>query len=201
MGLFVPEPFIRHQQGKSLFKTNTAFYGASTNLLTNGGIETNVTGWAGFGTNTVAKSSDFARFGTSSLKCTVVDTAEPRLAFFNITLTAVLHTYSAWIYIPSAWDGGTIQLRQTNFTGSSGDATVNADMNIRNAWQRLRMSFTPASGDLSGRVELIANATGATSGKVIYIDGVQVEVGTATPYIETDGATNTRGAGRVSLAA
>ena len=40
---------------------------ATENLVTNGGFETNATGWTVTGANTIARSTDQAKFGPASL--------------------------------------------------------------------------------------------------------------------------------------
>src|SRR3990167_3593786 len=47
---------------------------ATTNLETNGGFETNTTGWSVYGTQTISASSDRGKFGSKSAKATVVNT-------------------------------------------------------------------------------------------------------------------------------
>ncbi len=156
---------------------------AATNKVTNPSFETNTTTWANDGTNTIARSTDQSRFGSYSLKCTYQDHAN--LAYYNpITLTAVAHTFSAWLWIPSNFDGTNIQLEFIGFVGIAGGGAVNADMAKRDRWQRVETTGTPAGGDLAGL--LLIRTTGApTAGRFIYVDGVQCEaLGVATSYVD-----------------
>ena len=164
---------------------------AATNLCTNGGFETNATGWGTSGSSTIARSTAAAFEGSASLKVTYVDNVD--FAYFSITLpVAGTYTQSVSMYIPSAWDGTAIGFRTTNF-GGAGDVIVLADMSKRDQWQRLEVPFT-VSADLTGLVGYMRAETAPTSGRFIYIDAFQVELGPPTPYISTDGGTASRSA-------
>lgn len=164
----------------------------STNLVTNGGFETNTTGWVKVGTNTIAVSAEQAWSGAQSLKATYQDSTT--LAQYAITLTAVAYTASCYLYIPAAYDGLAPRLERVGFTGAAGPVFVSADLGVRDAWQRLELAaFVPAAGDLDGAININAAAGPPTAGKFLYIDDAQVELGSiATPYIHTDGATASR---------
>lgn len=162
----------------------------STNLCSNGGFETNTTGWGTSGSSTITRTTDEALVGTHSLEIAYVDNVD--FAYFSITLPAAgRYTQSVGLFIPAAWDGTAVGFRTTGF-GGAGDVIVLADMTIRDAWQHLQVPFTVAA-DLAGLVGYMrAEGTPPTPGSVIYIDAFQVELGGATPYIETDGAPASR---------
>lgn len=164
----------------------------ATNLLTNGGFETNITGWTTSGTNTLARSTEQAHSGVASAKATYTD--QDGLARNAITLTAAAHMFSVWVYIPTAYDGAGIILTDNgDFAGATGTQLDAADMDIRDAWQRLVADFTPVAGDLTGALHVRNNGTAPTVGRFIYIDDVQIETGTvATPFILTDGSAASR---------
>lgn len=168
----------------------------AVNLVTNGGFETNTTGW---GTEEVmARSTAQAKYGLSSLLCTKND-ANPGEAwcYYGISLTAVEHTASAWVYVPTDFNGAGLELTLESFVGASPSATVTAPVNmaLRDQWQRVEVSLTPDAGDLDGFIAIRSTGAVASVGRTIYVDGVQCEVGaTATAYIETDGAIGVRGA-------
>lgn len=170
---------------------------AATNLVTNGGFETNTTGWAAQGTNTIARSAEQARSGAASLKVTYQNTAAPLASFQPpLVITDALHAFSVWVYVPADWDGGQIKIRHGatigGFVGSTATAEVHADMSKRDQWQRISCIVDPDSGDLSGRLDVCA-ASAPTAGRFLYVDDVQVETGAvATPYVPTDGATASR---------
>ena len=69
-------------------------YGASTNIVTNGGLETNTTGWVAQGTNTIARSTEQARSGAASLKVTYQNAATPMASYVPLVVTDELHAFS-----------------------------------------------------------------------------------------------------------
>lgn len=161
-----------------------------TNLVPNGGFETNTTGWGS--DQTIARVTTHSRYGSASLRTTSSGAGGTMLARTSLTLTAQYHAISADVFIPSAWTGGQIRLRANSLTGAIGTVTALADMGIRDQWQRLSAVFSPVSGDLTVDADIDCISLGG-AGQVIYTDGVQIEVGTfPTSYIETDGAPATR---------
>src|SRR3990167_8608460 len=66
---------------------------ATTNLCTNGGFETNTTGWTTSGTSTIERSTAQAKFGAASAKCTRGTGTSLAIAP-SATLTAALHAIS-----------------------------------------------------------------------------------------------------------
>lgn len=163
----------------------------ATNLVTNGGFETNTTDWAVTANNTIARSTVQKNSGAASLLCTYQD--QVGLARFPATLTAAAHIFSAWVYIPTAWDGGDILLNDNgDYAGATGTQQASANMALRDQWQRLETDFTIVAGDLVGALHIRA-ASAPTAGRFIYVDDVQIELGAvATPYVATDGGSASR---------
>jgi hypothetical protein len=155
---------------------------ASQNLIDNPSFELGTTGWTPGG-NTFVRSSDQSLFGHYSGKLTYVTSAD--LVQYNVTLTNDQYTYTAYVYIPSDWDGGAIRLDAHNFTGRTvQEATTTTT--TTGQWVRLRMRFTPASGDLQGNL-MIEAASAPSAGKFIYIEAVQIEKQDhETTYIDGD---------------
>ena len=170
----------------------------ATNLCTNGGFETNTTGWAVGGANTIARSADVAKFGSYSAKATYQDNA--MLASFGVTLTAAIHSASCWLYVPTAFDGTSVTVGFVGFVGATGTLTANADLAIRDRWQRVTVkTVTIVAGDLAGSIDVTCGGA-PTASRYVYIDGFQIETGSiATPYVETNGGTATRTAARVRV--
>lgn len=185
--------------GESSFGT----WEASTNLVTNGGFETNTTGWSAGSRFTIARSTEQAKFGGASCKATVAITDAGTgwgSAFRGLTITDVDHTQSVWIYVPSSWTGGAIRLEVADLTGVSGTTTTAANLALRDQWQRLSHTFNPDAADLLSTLRVVAD--NVKIGEFFYLDGWQVEAQPlATPYIHTDGATATRTAARVQAPA
>ena len=170
---------------------------AATNLITNGGFETNTTGWSDGGNTTLSRSTEQAHSGAASGKSVMDATNAGENACASITATAAaagVHVWSVWMYIPAAWTGGTVALDTSGWTGiSPADGTnFNANMALVDQWQRVTAFVTVAGGDLSGALRVVA--TGINSGEFIYIDDCQFESAIATPYIATDGGTASRNA-------
>lgn len=166
----------------------------ATNLVTNGGFETNVTGWvAGASNGPVTRVTTRSKFGAASGNCAWNTGGAKFLHAFSITLTAAAHTVSAWVYIPANWDGGPIRMGQTGFTSAVIASQPDANMALTDQWQRIQMVFTPNGADLTGFIAIEINGADPSNGRMIGLDGVQVETGSiATPYIETDGASASR---------
>jgi hypothetical protein len=157
---------------------------AATNLCTNPSFETGTTGWTTGGTNTIATSAVQQRRGVYSCKCTYTD--NDLLASYAITLTDTDHVASMDIYIPSTYTGTQLTLTWTGFTSGTVVAGL-ADMTIKDHWQRVHCHINPDSGDLAGTLTLSETGTNGSAGEFIYVDGVQIEAGTAeTTYFDGD---------------
>jgi len=189
-------------QGDGL--TAPAGYGiwpAATNLCTNGGFTTNTTGWGPVAPNTIARSTAQSKFGSSSgLLTRDTGTADTNCGAFTVTVPgAGAYTFSLWVYVPTSYDGSSVDINLEGFVGGSGSNAA-ATLATRDQWQRVSTTYTVAGGDLTGAI--VVRLIGASTGKFIYIDGVQIESGSvATPYVETDGGTAARSAARVRASA
>ena len=144
--------------------------GSMQNLVTNPSFETNTTGWATGGTNTIAQTTVRAKFGAYALRATYQDTEG--LADYGITLTAAAHTLVAWVYIPAVYDGTQLALKFSAFAGAGGTLSVNLDMTIRGEWQKAVVDGTPVAGDLVGILRLREDGAAPTAGRFVDIDGV-----------------------------
>jgi len=160
---------------------------AATNLITNPSFETNTTGWAASGTNTIASSTAEAKFGGYSLKATYQDTAT--LASYAATLTASTTYYlSCYIYVPTNWDGGNIRLNSSDYASAS--ATYNTiytdGTSSKDRWLYIETKLEIDS-DAVGSIT-IDTTSAPTAGRFIYIDAVQCEANSsyATTYIDGD---------------
>lgn len=173
----------------------------TTNLVTNGGFETDATGW-GIGEGvSIARSTVQAKFGSAAL-AVVTNSATPRVIVSSPFTPIIGTTYSAsvWLFTPVA---GNYQLRAadafTNWIDTTGPSLAVA----ANTWTRLYLNgFTPPSISVGALALRIQNLSGNYAGETIYLDGVQIEQKPiATPYVETDGATASRSAARVQAPA
>lgn len=169
-----------------------ARWAAATNLCTNGGFETNTTGWAAT-RSTVTRDTNDSKFGSACMS--VVSTDD--FAYTRYTFSGLANgTYSL-----SLWEKGGGTPSDTAFI-NVGDGTTellqigtfagDAD------WTKKSGSFTVSGSPANIFVDLYSRFLGA-NGEMLW-DGVQVETGSiATPYIETDGGTANRSAGPVIL--
>ena len=170
---------------------------AATNLVTNGGFETNTTGWSttspGFwlaSGGSFTRVTNESKFGTASARLQVSQTN--RGAAFAVTLAATT-TYTVSLWYKGTGNG-------TQFFFGEADSGTSSFILIEESapdWTRASVTFT-TSADTACVIGL--RGTQATPTVDYYIDGVQIETGPiATPYIETDGATASRAAGRAQI--
>lgn len=91
--------------------------------------------------------------------------------------SAGAHTNSVYIYVPTAFGGTAIELRSTNFTGSS-QTVGTTDLGVRDDWQRVIAGMVLDAGDLTGAVTLRMTSGTMLTGQQLWIVGVQSEPGT-----------------------
>ncbi len=153
------------------------------NILTVAGdidFEGGVGSWTTGGSNTIATSTEQFVYSKASGKITYQDNST--LASLSVTLTPSPYVAQLWLYIPDSYDGTDLRLQMNSYTGST-VTNVDIDMDATNQWQRLEVTITPLPSDLVGTLALVENGTAATAGRVLYIDGAQVEPGDAvSPY-------------------
>jgi hypothetical protein len=143
---------------------------AAENIVENPSLETNTTGWATGGANTIAQSTEQAYVGSNSLKVTYQDNTATLAQISSITLTAAAHVTGAWIYVPASYDGTDLRWLFSGFVGATGLVQGDIDMTIRDQWQFVVAYGTPDAGDLSGQLLLQEVGSAPTAGEFIYID-------------------------------
>jgi hypothetical protein len=168
----------------------------STNLITNGGFETNTTGWTSglymVNVSTHARVNTEKKFGSWSLKVTTdgVEALEGAESSSGIAaISGQTYTASMWVKAPvgkalrlELYNSGAGGISFQQFTGTG-------------AWQRVTTTGVATTTSLGVAIRLDFAAQGVFD---FYIDGVQLEERPfATPYIHTDGGIVTRSAGRV----
>jgi hypothetical protein len=157
---------------------------STTNLVVNPSVETATTGYSASGSNTIARSTTAQMFGAYSLACTYQNNLT-LATFGSITLTAVRYTFSAWVYLASNWNGGAVSVGVTGFT-SVVINTASTTTTETGKWVRLEIDFTPNAGDLAGSLTILA-ASAPSAGRIVYVDGLQVEAKSyATTYCDGD---------------
>ena len=156
---------------------------AATNLITNPSFETGTTGWTKGGTNTIATSAVQQNRGVYSCKCTYSN--DDVLAYHAVTITNAVHVGTMYVYVPTDYEGTKLLVYFLSFTSAvTVDGVV--DMTIRDTWQRVTASITPDAGDLAGYFGIKEDGVNGDATEFIYIDGVQVEIG-STPTTYFDG--------------
>ena len=170
-----------NQAGSKLVEFNNDLYDVGgryayriglINSCTNGSFETDTTGWTTGGTNTIARSSDHAIYGSYSCKATYSNNLT--LASYAVALgEAVRYLFKAHIFIPTSWDGGAITITATGFTaGTSAGATTTT---TEGSWVSIEVYMTPDAGDLVGTL-VISAASAPTAGQAIYINDVEIHI-------------------------
>ena len=174
----------------------------ATNLVTNGGFETNTTGWAPEGTGTGITSqtptAGAAPFGTKVMRITGSSATNARSIFNGVVSNPVqgaVYTAQFRIRAGNAGAVGLAALLQIQESGgASGNESSNANVTLTAEWQDKNVTRTIAQSDRTSLDVYVGVFDAAVeAGDQIEVDGVQLETGSiATPYIETDGAAATR---------
>ena len=160
---------------------------AVTNLVPNGGFESNLTGWAANqpASGPLTRSTAFSKFGAYSGKVAATVQYDGPIMFFTPVLNTT-YTGSLWVYrteIVNDW--------RLEFDNGGSISYVSTVVPLTIGWQRVTVTGLSA-GVVSTSFRLL-NFSAATIAADIYFDGAQIETGyAATPYIETDGAAATR---------
>lgn len=160
---------------------------ATVNLCTNPSFETNTTGWATGGTNSLARSNNQQWAGNYSLEATYGNSSV--LARYGATLaTSATYRITARLYVPDNWDGGNIALAINGLAGAT-LTTISqwtAGTDPTGTWVLLEAALIIAA-DGTGNIDLSAGGS-PTAGRVIYLDAVQVEAkdGYHTTYCDGD---------------
>jgi hypothetical protein len=165
---------------------------SSTNLVANGGFQTDTTGWTAVG-STAKRDITNHKFGTADCEVDTVNAAAREGMYTTFTATAAKYTISAWVKCAS----GTVRLAIRDNAGT--DNTIGNPVTMNGTWKRLTLT---SAANLTAATYRLYVETDVQQNLIFYVDGVQAEAFPhATPYIETNGATATRAAARVQAAA
>jgi hypothetical protein len=184
--------------------SSTGIWEGTTNLISNGGFETNLTlavgNWVpANGTTTVTRSTSYAKFGTASAKV-VTDGATAYTGLDGCIggITAGnTYTVSAWVFSPTNNTSMQLQVyRKTSACGGGVVGNTNTPFTLSAGWQRITHTFTAEASTAAAEIDIVT--VGTQSATTFYVDGVQMEQKAyATPYVETNGGTATRNGGRI----
>ena len=178
---------------------------ASTNLITNGGFETNVTGWNTVN-GTITRHTDTSMFGIAS--GIVVNTASNTThAYHDATISGATlgRRYTASIYVKGDENvaGRVCNILLEEWGGAQppdGEAEI---IVLTGDWQRISVTKTIEQNDRTSLRLMIEDNVGiSVPGNAFFVDGAQIEeMPLASPYIETDGSTASRPQGPDSVLA
>ena len=193
--------------GRASPDSSMGIWEATTSLCTNGGFETNPTGWGSTSQGVVARSIAAAKFGVASGSVTSTGAGNNRTitggtnSLAGSPLAQVARTFSIWVLGSGATIGKTCSFQVNETGGAFGDAfyggVAPASVVLSAVWQRVTLTGTTTKADRTLLYSFIT-VPSAGAGEVYYIDGFQVEQKPiATPYVETNGATASRAAARV----
>ena len=177
-------------------------YPAATNLEVRGGFETSTTGWIVSGAGaTITRITTDAKFGAACMEIVTLGGAGGEGAYHDPAAKIVVTGSTAYpvsVWAKSISGSTTLMIGVDWYTALDVYvSTSSAALTMTAGWARYSLAMTsPLTGLRAVPFARISPAAAAT----YRIDGVQFELGSVvTPYIETDGATANRVAGRVRL--
>ncbi len=179
--------------GRQAPDSSTGVWEGTTNLITNGGLETDLTNWSGQSNVTLARTTAISKFGTASAQASTTNGGAQNAVLLTSTKPGSNGTmiWSFWAKTSS----GTGSINVGALSDNVSSLTALDGLSINTAWQRYRFSFTftnAASPNINPYIAL------ATTGINYYFDGMQIEQKAyATPYVETNGGTASRSAAAV----
>lgn len=154
----------------------------TTNLVANGGMETNDTGWTDVSA-TGSRVTSQAKFGSGSLEVVTGNAAANEGCYHTFAATAAAYTVSAWV----RGTGGTVRMAVRDNAG--GSAQTGSAVTLTSSWQRISLTTTA----LSAATWRCYVETDSQQALTFQVDGVQAEQQPlATPYVETNGGTASR---------
>lgn len=168
---------------------------ATTNLIINPSFGTNTTSWGTYSDRTITRDTTMPYTGSASCKVTsaLLINADAFAMKYSPGITAAgagSYTYSAWVFVPTTWTGGSICLDVRDFVGGTGAGLkAYANMSTKGVWQRVTNTFTVVGGDLTGNLYVGVDTQWKAS-EFFYITNIQLEAKAyATSF--TDGSIGT----------
>lgn len=168
---------------------STGIWEATTNLCTNGGLETNANTWNGSAATINRVTTDHF-FGLACLSVLTNGGATDqgaRTDFIAVTPSTV-YSVSGWCKAPA---GSLMKLSLWTYTAADAPVgEVNASFVATGSWQRVTLTNTPGGTVEKARIGFRTDASQLIT---FLMDGMQLEQQPlATPYVETNGASATR---------
>jgi len=188
-GLITPATRTLNVDGDGLpVDSGYGIWPAATNLVTNGGAETNTTGVTAVSSTTTRTTAQF-KFGAASFNVVTSNATANEGAYETFTATAAVYTVSAWVR-----GSGTVRMAVRDNSGAN--AQTGTPVTLSTTWQRITLTTTA----LTAATWRVYVETPTQQSTTFQFDGLQAELGSiATPYIETDGSTESRTGGRIQM--
>lgn len=162
---------------------------AVTNLISNGGFETNATGWtARNATETISRITSWTAGGAGAGNILLTAASAGEGAYHAFTGAASTQYTASVTVLPDSGVTARIYLFDNIGSFVAGESVAGDGTTVT----RLKVTATTAGGSSTFRV-YVRCETASQATKNIKFDAVQVEAGpAATPYVPTDGATASR---------
>lgn len=180
--------------------SGTGVWGESENLVTNGGFETNTTGWSVEASGTMSRTTTDAKFGSAALDVGC-PAATDGIRFSSITSgvgQGETLSISCWMKAKAAGDVGKTVTFFASPSGGTYEQTTGSHV-LTSDWEQASLTFTWANSGHTSAALILRDNVGQ-GGFDFLLDGVQVEeTSLPTPYIETDGSAESRAAASVDL--
>jgi hypothetical protein len=174
-----PVGYWKFDEGNGLVANNSVWKktGSVTNLVTNPSLESGASGWGIYAGGNVAQSNVASFSGGYSLKFTADGSYNPPRANFPVSVSpSTTYTASVWVKRGQGATAPILNIKTTFNGGETGSVALVGGI-ANNEWQKISATFTTGAGDNG---IFLAPGIGATivAGDFIYIDAVQLEVGT-----------------------
>ena len=152
------------------------------NLVTNPSFITNTTGWAATGSATIARVTSDYYFGSASLAVTKAAAANSGVSLSSrIAVTQNLsYAVAAYVYIPLAYDDGSLQIKLEWFTATTGGSSISSTTSALTAvssgsqWVRIaKLATAPATA--AGVMISVIQPSAGTAGEKFLVDAVLFE--------------------------
>jgi hypothetical protein len=182
-------------------ESSVGIWRGTTNLVTNGGFETNTNGWTGGGA-TISRDTTRAVHGIACLRV-VTNGGSGGQGATTPGGTSGIPVTAESSYTASAWVSGAASVRinvlwyDANGTLLGGNSSAYATPG--SSWIRRVVSAVAPTDAAYAAVRIETNSTTSVT---FYVDAVQLEnLPFPTPYVHTDGATASRSDGNLILPA
>ncbi len=171
---------------------STGVWPATTNLIANGGAETNTTGITEAGSTTTRITTQ-SKFGSACFNVVTANAAANEGPYQTFTATIAVYAVSVWVRGAA---GGTVRLTLRDNSGANPQAS--SAVTLTTAWQQI----TLVSSNLTAATWRLYVETDTQQALTFQYDGLQAELAVlATPFVATDGATAARVAARPQIPA